>query len=57
MKAKNHVIRADDDTLRRLKAEYDFIGRPCEIQEDKLVIFALPPKPVKQKQQRGRRRA
>jgi hypothetical protein len=56
MKAKNHVIRADDDTLRRLKAEYDFIGRPCEIQGDKLVIFALPQKKVVQKQERGRGR-
>lgn len=56
MKVKNHVIRGNDELLRRLKSEYDFIGRPCEIQGDKLVIFALPQKPVKQKGKSGQRR-
>lgn len=59
MKTKNYVIYSDDqETLRRLKSEYDFIGRQNEIFEDRLVVFALPQK--KQKQQpkgrgRGRR--
>lgn len=56
MKAKNHVIYGDDDTLRRLKADYDFIGRPCEVQEDRLVVFALPPKKQTKKVNRGPRR-
>jgi hypothetical protein len=56
MKSKNQVIWADEETLRRYKAEFDYIGRPCEIQGDKLVVFAIPPKPVKQKQERGRGR-
>ena len=53
MKAKNHVIYGDEATLRRLKSDYDFIGRPCEVQEDRLVVFALPPK--KQPQKKGNR--
>lgn len=54
MKTKNHVIRGDEKTLARLKSEYDFIGRPCEIQGDKLVVFALPPKKVVAKKAKGR---
>lgn len=49
MKNKNHVIYGDEATLARLKAEYDFIGRTSEIQEDRLVVFALAKKPAKQK--------
>lgn len=59
MKAKNHIIYGDDATLRRLKSDYDFIGRPCEIQDDRLVIFALPQKkakPVQRKAKRGNSR-
>lgn len=52
MKAKNQVIWADEATLRKYKEEFDYIGRPCEIQGDKLVVFAIPPKPVKAKQKR-----
>lgn len=55
MKAKNQVIWADEATLRRYKAEFDYIGRPCEIQGDKLVVFALPQKKQKP-QQKGRAR-
>lgn len=57
MKAKNHIIYGDDATLRRLKADYDFIGRQCEIRGDRLIVFALPQKREKKKEQaRGKRR-
>lgn len=57
MKAKNHVIYGDDETLRRLRDDYRFIGRDCEIQGDRLVIFALPPKKAKRKDdKRGAKR-
>jgi hypothetical protein len=51
MKSRNHVIWADETTLRRLKDEYEYLGRPCQIQGDKLVVFALPPK--KRKDDKG----
>ena len=54
---KNHVIYGDEATLVRLREEYEFVGRPCEIQGDKLVVFAIPPKKVQPKGgNRGRRR-
>lgn len=56
MRARNHVIYGDDDTLRRLKADYDFIGRPCEVQDGRLVVFALPPKKQVKKAGRGPKR-
>lgn len=54
MKSKNHTIYADDETLARLKAEYDFIGRPNELQEGRLVVFALPPKRAANQKGAGR---
>lgn len=57
MKAKNQVIWADEETLRKHKAELDYIGRPCEIQGDRLVVFALPPKKQVKKGTRGPRRS
>jgi hypothetical protein len=44
MKAKNQVIWADAETLRKYKAEFDYSGRQCEIQGDRLVVFATPAK-------------
>lgn len=55
MKAKNHIIYGDEAMLRRLKADYEFIGRECEIQEDRLVIFALPRKKKADKKRAPRR--
>lgn len=62
MRARNHIIYGEEAVLRRLKADYDFIGRPCEIQVDgngvgRLVVFALPPKKTKSPNRgnRGRR--
>lgn len=55
LKAKNHIIYGDEAMLRRLKADYEFIGRECEIQEDRLVIFALPRKKKADKKRAPRR--
>jgi hypothetical protein len=58
-KAKNYILYGDDEYLRRMKAEADYIGRECEIQGDKLVIFALPQKKKANKKdgKRGQRRS
>lgn len=55
MKAKNQVIWGDEATLRKYKEEFEYIGRQCEIQGDKLVVFALPQKPVKVKPKQRRK--
>lgn len=49
MKAKNHIIYDDQETLKRLKAEYEYIGRVCELRDDRLIVFALPPHKSKNK--------
>lgn len=56
MKSKNQVIWADEETLRKYKAELDYIGRPSAIQGDKLVVFALPPKKVQRKDNKRAKR-
>lgn len=50
MKSKNHVIYGTEALLRRLKSEYEYIGRVCELRDDRLVVFALPPRKVKKKE-------
>jgi hypothetical protein len=43
MKIKNLVIYGDDQTLRRLRHEYEtYLGFDCTIEGDKLTIYALP---------------
>lgn len=57
MKSKNYTIYGDEEFLRRMKVEADYIGRECEIQGDKLVIFALPQNRKKKgEKKRGQRR-
>jgi hypothetical protein len=57
MRARNHVVYGDAETLARLKAEYDYLGRPTELFEDRLVVFAIAPKPQKKGAKRGARRS
>jgi hypothetical protein len=57
---KNHVVYGDEEKLRRLREEYVFLGRPCEIQTTdeglRLVVFARPQKKAggKSAKRRGR---
>lgn len=58
MKAKNYTYYSSDEALlRRLREEYLYSGRECEIQGDRLVVFALPQKKQKRKdEKRGAKR-
>lgn len=59
MKSKNYTFYSKDEALlRRLRDEYvNYSGRQCEIQGDRLVVFALPQKKNKSKEgHRGQRR-
>jgi hypothetical protein len=55
MRARNHIIYGDEEKLRRLKEEYEYIGRVCKLEKDRLIVFALPPhKPKKKLNRRGK---
>lgn len=55
MKSKNYVYYSNDEALlRRLRDEYLYTGRQCEIQGDRLVVFALPQKKQGKKKDGGR---
>jgi hypothetical protein len=57
MKSKNYTYYSkDEELLKRLRDEYIYSGRQCEIQGDRLVVFALPQKKAKGKEARGTRR-
>lgn len=57
MKSKNYTYYSKDEALlRRLRDEYIYSGRQCEIQGDRLVVFALPQKKAKGKDPRAARR-
>lgn len=50
MKARNYHFRGDAATVKRLKEEYEYIGRWVKIiDENHLVVFAYPPKKEKKK--------
>lgn len=45
MKHKNHVIYSKDQAdLKRLREEYEMLGRYCTLDEGVLTVFALDPR-------------
>ena len=53
-RVRNHVIYSDNqDILRRLREEYEMLGRDTELAEGRLTVLALPrgTRTRKQKQQ------
>jgi len=50
MKSRNYTVYGDEKRLRNLAEEYEYIGRSVklELQEGRLVVLALPPKPPKE---------
>lgn len=49
-KVKNLTIRSTDkEDLKRLKEEYEMLGRFCTLKEDKLIVHALDPRLGKKK--------
>lgn len=44
-KHRNHVIWSSDQAeLKRLKEEYEMLGRFCKLGTDNLIVFALDPR-------------
>jgi hypothetical protein len=44
-KPKNHVIYdTDQETLVRLKEEYESLGRQTKLEDGRLIVLALPPR-------------
>lgn len=56
MKVSNLYIYGDREYLSRLEEDYVFMGRQVRLEDDKLIVFALPrrrkPKAPKTKQRR-----
>ncbi|AXG66220.1 hypothetical protein SEA_ANNADREAMY_123 [Streptomyces phage Annadreamy] len=42
MKVSNLYIYGSSEFLRRLEEEYVFLGRSVRLEEDRLIVFALP---------------
>jgi hypothetical protein len=56
-KARNYHVRGSVEFINRLKEEYDWLGRYAKIETPgHLVVFALPPKKVKEKFEDKRRK-
>jgi len=44
-KSRNHVIyNTDKEVLKRLKEEYEMLGRYCTIKGESLIVHALDPR-------------
>ncbi|QWT30008.1 hypothetical protein SEA_TUNATARTARE_134 [Streptomyces phage TunaTartare] len=57
MKVTNLYIYGNSEYLRRLEEDYVFMGRQVRLEDDRLIVFALPKRRNKQKvQKRNRRR-
>jgi hypothetical protein len=59
MKVKNYHVRGDAATVKRLKEEYEYIGRWVKLLDpNHLVVLAYPPKKdVKKKSEDDKRRS
>jgi len=44
MKVSNLYIYGSSEFLRRLEEEYVFMGRQVRLEDDRLIVFALPRK-------------
>lgn len=51
-KPRNLYLYGSLEELKRLKEEYDILGRPSKIEGDRLIVFALAPKKPKKKDAR-----
>lgn len=53
MKSRNHYVYGNAETLKNLAEEYrDYCGREVKVEDDRLVILALPArKPKKEKRE------
>jgi hypothetical protein len=56
MKVSNLYIYGSLEELRRLEEDYVFMGRQVRIEDDRLVVFALPRKKKAKAQKKGRSR-
>jgi hypothetical protein len=44
-KSRNHVVHSSDkEDLKRLKEEYEMLGRYCTLKNDSLIVHALDPR-------------
>lgn len=50
MKSRNYTVYGDEQRLRNLAEEYEYIGRDVklELQQGRLVVLALPPRKPKE---------
>lgn len=51
MKVNNLYIYGNSEYLRRLEEDYVFMGRQVRLEDDRLVVFALPKRRTKVKTQ------
>ncbi|UUG69443.1 hypothetical protein SEA_SHAM_130 [Streptomyces phage Sham] len=56
MKVTNLYIYGNSEYLRRLEEDYVFMGRHVRLEDDRLVVFALPKRRNKHKVQKKNRR-
>jgi len=42
MRIRNYHIYGNQEFLKRLEEDYAFLGRSAKLEEDRLVVFALP---------------
>ncbi|XAO35310.1 hypothetical protein SEA_FRANCOB_134 [Streptomyces phage Francob] len=56
MKVTNLYIYGNSEYLRRLEEDYVFMGRQVRLEDDRLIVFALPRKKRKQSPSKQRRR-
>lgn len=58
MKSRNYHYYGDATTVKRLREEFEYIGRYCEVEDNgsHLIVFALPPRkePKKKNDTRGK---
>lgn len=55
MKIKNHRIYSDDqEWLKRVAEDYDFIGRRYRLEQGQLTVFALQTRPKKRKSDKAK---
>ena len=54
MKVSNLYIYGNSEYLRRLEEDYVFMGRQVRLEDDRLIVFALPK--MKRKKSPGKQR-